>query len=116
MLEDLDGLTMFVAVAEAKGFRAAGARLGVSGSAVNQAIRRLEERLGIGLVRRTTRSVHLTDAGQKLYAEARPALEELRVEEFSTPFPGLYLYYPQRREASRALGAFIDYLRDAKQG
>jgi DNA-binding transcriptional LysR family regulator len=79
MLEDLDGLTMFVAVAEAKGFRAAGARLGVSGSAVSQAIRRLEERLGLGLVRRTTRSVHLTEAGQKLYVEARPALEQLRV-------------------------------------
>jgi DNA-binding transcriptional LysR family regulator len=78
-MEDLNGLTMFVAVAEAKGFRAAGARLGVSGSAVSQGIQRLEERLGIGLVRRTTRSVHLTEAGQKLYAEARPALEQVRV-------------------------------------
>jgi DNA-binding transcriptional LysR family regulator len=78
MMEDLDGLTMFVAVADARGFRAAGARLGVSGSAVSQAIRRLEERLGFSLVRRTTRSVHLTEAGQKLYDEARPALEQLR--------------------------------------
>jgi DNA-binding transcriptional LysR family regulator len=78
-MDDLNGLAMFVAVAEAKGFRAAGARLGVSGSAVSQAIRRLEERLGIGLLRRTTRSVHLTEAGQKLYAEARPALEQVRV-------------------------------------
>jgi integrase len=34
----------------------------------------------------------------------------------STPFPGFYLYYPQRRQASRALVAFIDYLRDTEQG
>src|SRR5512139_3117111 len=78
-MDDLNGLAMFVAVAEAKGFRAAGARLGVSGSAVSQAIRRLEERLGIGLLRRTTRSVHLTEAGQRLYDVARPAVEQLRV-------------------------------------
>jgi DNA-binding transcriptional LysR family regulator len=69
---------VFVAVAEAKGFRAAGERLGVSGSAVSQSLRRLEERLGVALVRRTTRSVNLTEAGQRLYASARPALEDLR--------------------------------------
>jgi DNA-binding transcriptional LysR family regulator len=78
MLNDLDGLEMFVAVAEAKGFRAAGERLGVSGSAVSQSLRRLEERLGVALVLRTTRSVHLTEAGERLYASARPALDELR--------------------------------------
>ena len=78
MNDDLDGMAVFVAVAEAKGFRAAGERLGVSGSAVSQAMRRLEERLGVALVRRTTRSVHLTEAGQRLFASARPALEELR--------------------------------------
>lgn len=38
------------------------------------------------------------------------------LEEFSTPFPGFYLYYPQRRQASRALDAFIEYLRHAKRG
>jgi DNA-binding transcriptional LysR family regulator len=72
------GIEVFVAVAEAKGFRAAGQRLGVSGSAVSQALRRLEERLGVALVRRTTRSVHLTEAGERLFAAARPALDELR--------------------------------------
>ena len=46
-MSDLNGMEMFVAVAEAKGFRAAGERLGVSGAAVSQALRRLEERLGI---------------------------------------------------------------------
>jgi DNA-binding transcriptional LysR family regulator len=71
-------MTTFVAVAEAKGFRAAGERLGVSHSAVSQALRRLEERLGVALVRRSTRSVHLTDAGERLYASLRPALDEVR--------------------------------------
>src|SRR5262245_9079673 len=78
MIDDLDGMAVFVAVAEAKGFRAAGERLGVSGSAVSQALRRLEERLGIALVQRTTRSVRLTPAGDRLYAAARPALDDLR--------------------------------------
>ena len=78
MPNDLDGLEIFVAVAEAKGFRAAGGRLGISGSAVSQSLRKLEERLGVALVQRTTRSVHLTEAGERLYSEARPALDELR--------------------------------------
>jgi DNA-binding transcriptional LysR family regulator len=70
---------VFVEVAKAKGFRSAGQRLGVSGSAVSQALRRLEERLGVALVRRTTRSVHLTEAGERLFAAAQPALDDLRV-------------------------------------
>jgi DNA-binding transcriptional LysR family regulator len=78
MNHDLDGISTFVAVAEAKGFRAAGKKLGVSGSAVSQALRRLEERLGLALVLRTTRSVRLTAAGERLYASVRPALDEVR--------------------------------------
>ena len=78
MADELDGMATFVAVAEAKGFRAAGDRLGVSHSAVSQSLRRLEERLGAPLVRRTTRSVHLTEAGERLYASVRPALDEVR--------------------------------------
>ncbi len=78
MADELDGIATFVAVAEAKGFRAAGERLGVSHSAVSQTLRRLEERLGVPLVRRTTRSVHLTEAGERLYASVRPALDEVR--------------------------------------
>src|SRR5919205_2621674 len=78
MPEDLNAMSVFVAVAEAKGFRAAGERLGVSASAVSQALRRLEERLGVALVRRTTRGVHLTEAGERLYASVRPALDEVR--------------------------------------
>jgi DNA-binding transcriptional LysR family regulator len=78
MADELDGMATFVAVAEAKGFRAASERLGVTHSAVSQAIRRLEERLEVPLVRRTTRSVHLTDAGERLYAALRPALDDVR--------------------------------------
>src|SRR5918911_349116 len=78
MPEDLNAMAVFAAVAEAKGFRAAGERLGVSASAVSQALRKLEERLGVVLVRRTTRRVHLTEAGERLYASVRPALEEVR--------------------------------------
>ena len=78
MADELDGMATFLAVAEAKGFRAAADRLGVSHSAVSQALRRLEERVGVALVRRTTRSVHLTEAGERLYASVRPALDEVR--------------------------------------
>jgi DNA-binding transcriptional LysR family regulator len=49
MSDELDGIEVFVAVAEAKGFRAAGERLGVSGSAISQALRRLEEHQHIQL-------------------------------------------------------------------
>jgi len=74
----LDDLTVFLAVAETQGFRAAGERLGVTGSAVSQTIRRLEDQLGVALLQRTTRSVRLTAAGEQLYSSARPAIEELR--------------------------------------
>lgn len=78
MSDELDGLSTFVAVAELKGFRAAGERLGISHSAVSQAVKRLEGRLGVPLVRRSTRSVHLTAAGERYYAAARAALDGVR--------------------------------------
>ena len=78
MSRDLDAMEMFVAVADAKGLRAAAERLGVTGSAVSQALRRLEERLGVTLLQRTTRSVRLTEAGERLYAAVRPAIDEVR--------------------------------------
>ena len=78
MTGELDGMATFLAVAETKGFRAAGSRLGISHSAVSQAVSRLEARLGVSLVRRSTRSVHLTEAGEQLYAALRPALDEVR--------------------------------------
>jgi DNA-binding transcriptional LysR family regulator len=71
-------MAAFVAVADAKGCRAAGIRLGLSHTAVSQTGRRLEERLGVAQVQRTTRSVRLTAAGKRLYAAVRPAVDELR--------------------------------------
>jgi DNA-binding transcriptional LysR family regulator len=78
MANELDGMATFVAVAETQGFRAAAERLGVSHSAVSQTLRRLEERLGVALVQRSTRSVRLTEAGTRLYGSLRPALDEVR--------------------------------------
>lgn len=77
MNADLAGITVFVTVAEARSFRAASERLGVTRSAVSQAIRRLEERMGVALIQRTTRSVHLSEAGERLYQAVRPALDDL---------------------------------------
>ncbi len=58
-------------------FRAATDRLGVTRSTVSQSIRRLEETLGIALVRRTTRSTSLTEAGERLRSEIAPAIAEM---------------------------------------
>ena len=77
MTDRLEGLTVFLAVAETRSFRAASERLGVTRSAVSQSFQRLEDRLGVALAQRTTRSVHLTEAGEQLYSAARPAVEEL---------------------------------------
>jgi DNA-binding transcriptional LysR family regulator len=81
MADDLNGLSVFITVAQEKGFRAAGRRLGVSGSAVSQTIGQLEDRLGVAVFERTTRTVRMTEAGERLYATVRPALEELRAVE-----------------------------------
>ncbi|QOG07376.1 LysR family transcriptional regulator [Aureimonas sp. OT7] len=63
---DLNLLPLFLAVAEERNFRAASDRLGVTRSAVSQGIRRLEDAFGTALLMRTTRSVHLTEAGERL--------------------------------------------------
>nr|CAA9251287.1 Transcriptional regulator, LysR family [uncultured Armatimonadetes bacterium] len=78
MNDDLNAISVFVALAEARSFRRAGESLGVTASAVSQSLRRLEERLGVVLAHRTSRSMHLTEAGELLYASVRPALEEVR--------------------------------------
>jgi len=78
MKPDLNALTVFALVAEERSFRAAADRLGVTRSAVSQTIQRLEEGLGIALVQRTTRSVSLTEAGERLHAEVAPAISDMR--------------------------------------
>ena len=74
---DFGALRAFVAVAQALSFSRAAEALGVSSSALTQAVRRLEDRMGARLLNRTTRSVSLTDAGKALYDRVRPAIEEL---------------------------------------
>src|SRR5438445_11963634 len=76
--DELSVLSAFLAVAEERSFTRAAKRLGVSPSAVSHALRGLEERLGVRLLARTTRSVAPTEAGEQLLARLRPALTEVR--------------------------------------
>ena len=75
--DNLTHLAAFAAVARHRSFRKAGAELTLSTSAVSYAIRALEERLGVGLFHRTTRSVALTEAGQRLLDRLQPALGQV---------------------------------------
>jgi DNA-binding transcriptional LysR family regulator len=74
---DLADLNAFVAVADHSSFRAAASRLGVTPSALSHSMRQLEERLGMRLLNRTTRSVSVTDAGSRLLERLRPAIGEI---------------------------------------
>ncbi|MCW4455300.1 LysR family transcriptional regulator [Flavobacterium sp. MXW15] len=74
---DLNLLRVFLAVAQAHNFRAAADRLGVTRSAVSQGIRRLEDGLGVALVQRSTRSVRLTEAGERLHRQVAQPLSTL---------------------------------------
>ena len=95
---DLADLTTFIAVADHLSFRAAALRLGVTPSALSHSMRQLEERLGVRLLHRTTRSVSLTDAGHRLLARVRPAIDQVvgaledLDQERSRPFGRLRLY------------------------
>jgi DNA-binding transcriptional LysR family regulator len=73
----LDGVEAFLSVAQHRSFRRAAAELGVTPSAISQAIRALEARVGAALFIRTTRSVGLTEAGERFLSRAKPAFEEL---------------------------------------
>jgi DNA-binding transcriptional LysR family regulator len=73
----LDGVETFLSVARHRSFRRAAAALGVTPSAVSQSIRTLEARVGAALLARTTRSVGLTEAGQRFFERASPAFDEL---------------------------------------
>ncbi len=70
-------MSAFAAIAEQKSFAKAATLLGTGRSTLSQSLRSLEERLGVRLLNRTTRSVSLTEAGARLLARVRPALEEL---------------------------------------
>src|SRR5690242_7736263 len=73
----LDGVEAFLSVAQHRSFRRAAVELGVTPSAISQAVRALEFRIGAALFIRTTRSVGLTEAGERFHSRAKPAFEEL---------------------------------------
>ncbi|MGE5097199.1 MAG: LysR family transcriptional regulator [Betaproteobacteria bacterium] len=75
--ENWASLAAFAVVAEERSFTRASARLGVSPSALSHTMRRLEERLGMQLLARSTRSVSLTHAGERLLARVNPAIDEI---------------------------------------
>src|SRR6266702_813816 len=129
----LDGVEAFLSVAQHRSFRRAAAELGVTPSAMSQAVRALEARVGAALFIRTTRSVGLTEAGARFLARAKPAFEELvaasevapepiaagqvqagksvRVQEpFDPNAPGVFLYYPNRNQMMTKLRAFTDHV------
>jgi len=74
---ELADLNAFVAVANHLSFRAASTQLGVTASALSHSMRQLEERHGVRLLHRTTRSVSLTDAGLRLLEQLRPAIDQI---------------------------------------
>jgi DNA-binding transcriptional LysR family regulator len=77
MASDLDDLSAFAAVVRSSGFREAARGSRTSASALSGAVRRLEQRMGVRLLNRTTRSVAPTEAGARLYERLAPALGEL---------------------------------------
>src|SRR6201996_9066570 len=73
----LDGVEAALAVAQHRNFRRAAAELAVTPSAISQAVRAIEARIGAALFIRTTRSVGLTEAGERFLSRAKPAFQEL---------------------------------------
>ena len=99
-LESLNGLIAFASAVETGSFSSAARHLGLSGSAIGKAIDRLEQRLGVRLLNRTTRSLALTDEGEVLYRHVTQVLsslhdaeQELRLRE-STPRGRLKISVP----------------------
>jgi DNA-binding transcriptional LysR family regulator len=80
MSYSLNDLQAFLSVAQVRSFTKAAAKMGVSQSALSHTIRNLEERLGVRLLTRTTRSVSPTEAGERLLATIAPRLEEIEAE------------------------------------
>ena len=80
-MDRFETLSAFVAVADAKGFAPAARKLGLSPSAITRLVAALEDRLGLRLLQRTTRSVSLTDAGARYLERARRILADLEEAE-----------------------------------
>jgi DNA-binding transcriptional LysR family regulator len=78
--QNINDLWAFIAVASDKSFTRAAARLGMSPSVLSRTVRKLEEQLGVRLLIRTTRSVSLTEAGERLLERVGPRLDEIELE------------------------------------
>src|SRR5437868_9017982 len=76
----INDFVAFLAVARERSFTRAAAHLGVSQSALSQTVRGLEERLGVRLLTRTTRSVSTTEAGERLLRNIGPRFDEIEAE------------------------------------
>src|SRR5438105_15144481 len=76
-MDRFEAMRIFVAVADAKGFAPAARQLGLSAPAVSRAVVALEEHVGAQLLRRTTRSVALTDVGARFHGDCKRMLAEL---------------------------------------
>ncbi len=86
---ELAELAIFLAVARNKSFRKAATERGVAASAISHAVSALEERLGVRLIHRTTRSMSLTDAGARFFAELAPAFDQIdKAQESLNEFRG----------------------------
>lgn len=115
-MDRLDAMATFVTVAELRSFTAAARRLGHSPSAVTRTITTLEDRLGVRLLQRTTRSVALTDAGQRFLLRARRILADVdeaegeALAERATPMGRLAVAAPSafgRAHVAPALTSFL---------
>lgn len=78
--DELSELRAFITVAKERSFTKAAARIGVSASALSHTIRALEDRLGLRLLTRTTRSVSTTEAGERLFQTIAPHFDQIRAE------------------------------------
>ncbi|MFC0684838.1 LysR family transcriptional regulator, partial [Novosphingobium clariflavum] len=78
--DTLSDITAFVAVARERGFTKAAAKLGLSQSAISQIVKKLEDRLGVQLLVRTTRSVAPTEIGERLLQKISPYLDGIETE------------------------------------
>lgn len=116
--EDIADLTAFVMVAEEGSFTKAAARLGISQSALSQIVRRLEDRLGLRLLARTTRSVAPTPAGDKLVRKLSPLLHEIdsdlaELSEFrDTPTGNIRITSVEHAAKTILIPALVDVLPD----
>lgn len=113
--DEMSDLMAFLAVAEERNFTRAAARLGTSQSAVSAVVRRLEERLDVRLLTRTTRSVSPTEAGQRLFETLRPAVDGIeaqlaKLDEMRSHPAGTIRLTTSRGAARRILMPVIDRL------